>query len=160
MEDFDDPKVVRERFDLLCGTGAPPQDFAGNVAPSPLFVIFDHDPGKRLCAEMQVPRSAPFFADHFPRKPVLPATLLLDAQAQLAVRLAAEALHPDMGRLLRPTRVSNMKMRSFVHPGQALEIGAEILKTNRASAEIALAAEIEGQRVCTCRLETGLWGTS
>jgi 3-hydroxymyristoyl/3-hydroxydecanoyl-(acyl carrier protein) dehydratase len=160
MEEFDDPKMVRERFDLLCGTGAPPQNFSGNIAPSPLLVVFDHDPCKRLRAKMQVPSSAPFFVDHFPRKPVLPATLLLDAQVQLAIRLAAEALHPDVDRLLRPTRVYNMKMRSFVHPGQALEIDAEILTANRASVEIGLAAEIEGQRVSTCRLEAGFWGTS
>jgi 3-hydroxymyristoyl/3-hydroxydecanoyl-(acyl carrier protein) dehydratase len=160
MEDFDDPEMVRERFALLCGTGVPPQDFSANIAPSPLLVVFHHDPCKRLRAKMQVPSSAPFFVDHFPRKPVLPATLLLDAQAQLAIRLAADALHPDVARLLRPTRVYNMKMRSFVHPGQALEIDAEILTADRASVEIGLAAEIEGQRVSTCRLEAGLWGAS
>ncbi|MEI8334007.1 MAG: transcription termination factor NusA, partial [Chloroflexota bacterium] len=38
-----------------------------------------------------VPAAAPFFADHFPRRPVFPATLLLDAQIRLALPLAAQS---------------------------------------------------------------------
>ncbi len=109
---------------------------------------------------MVVPVSAPFFADHFPRKPVFPGTLLLDAQIQLAVKLAAEAVDPSMRMLLRPTRIRNVKLRSFVHPGQTLEIVAEVLATSRASAELALTARGGRKRVSTARLEIGLWGTS
>ncbi|MFQ5551138.1 MAG: 3-hydroxyacyl-ACP dehydratase FabZ family protein [Gemmatimonadales bacterium] len=160
MEDFDDPDAVRERFQLLCGAETLPRGFSGKASLDPHIILTERDPGKRLRAEIRVPRSAPFFTDHFPRKPVLPATLLLDAQIELAVGLAAEAVDPTVRMLLRPTRVSNIKMRSFIPPGEALEIVVEVLAASRASAKIALAAEVGGQRVSTARLETGLWGTS
>jgi len=160
MEDFDDPEVVRERFELLCGAGAPPQSFSGDVAPSPRLVVLDHNPGKRLRVEMEVPSSAPFFADHFPRRPVFPGALLIDTHVLLAVRLAGEAVDPSVRMLLRMTRISNAKIRSFLRPGQSLEIDAEIITASRSSAEIAVAAEVKGQRVSTARVETGVWVAS
>jgi 3-hydroxymyristoyl/3-hydroxydecanoyl-(acyl carrier protein) dehydratase len=105
---------------------------------------------------MVIPKSAPFFADHFPRKPVFPGTLLLDAKVRIAASLAAEAVDPSIRPLLRPIRIYNVKLRSFVLPGQALEIDAKVLTTSRASTKIALAAEVEGQRVSTARVEVGL----
>jgi 3-hydroxymyristoyl/3-hydroxydecanoyl-(acyl carrier protein) dehydratase len=104
--------------------------------------------------------SAPFFADHFPRKPVLPGTLLVDAQLRLAVELAAEAIDPSGRMLFRAARVYNLKLRSLVHPGQAVEICAEVLAVSPASAEIALAAAVRGQRVSTARVQAGVWGQS
>ena len=156
MEDFDDPQAVRKHFELLCGTDKPIQGFFTDAALIPHLDIIDRDPAKRLRAKMSVPTSAAFFADHFPRKPVLPGTLLLDAKVRIAARLAAEVLDPDRQILIRPTRIRNVKLRSFVHPGQMLEIDAEILTTSDSSTEIALIAEAGGQRVSTARVETGL----
>jgi 3-hydroxymyristoyl/3-hydroxydecanoyl-(acyl carrier protein) dehydratase len=151
MEDFDDPIAVRRRFELLCGAEASLQGFS-----APRLTFIHRDPGTRLRAKMVIPKSAPFFADHFPRKPVFPGTLLLDAKARIASSLAAEAVDPSIRPLLRPIRIYNAKLRSFVLPGQALEIDAEVLTTSRASTKIALAAKVEGQRVSTARVEVGL----
>ncbi len=160
MEDFDDPEAAREMFELLCREGASRKGLSSDAAHSPPVVLIDRDPRKRLRAAMQVPMSAPFFADHFPRKPVLPGALLLDAQLRLAGGLAAEAVDPSGRMLLRASRVHNVKLRSFVHPGQVLEICAEVLGVSRTSAEIALAAEVGGQRVSSARVETGAVGLS
>ncbi len=157
MEDFEAPEAARARFELLCGEEAPHQGFSCHAAVSPCVVPIDHDPGKRLRAAMHVPLSAPFFADHFPRKPVLPGTLLLDAQLRLAVGLAAEAVDPSVWMLLTSTRVWNVKLRAFVHPGQTLEICAQVVGVSQACAEIALTAEVGGQRISTARVETGVW---
>ena len=156
MEDFDDPIAVRRRFELLCGAEASLQGFSGDAALTPHLTFIHRDPGTRLRAKMVIPKSAPFFADHFPRKPVFPGTLLLDAKVRIAASLAAEAVDPSIRPLLRPIRIYNVKLRSFVLPGQALEIDARVLSTSRASTKIALAAEVEGQRVSTARVEVGL----
>lgn len=156
MEDFDDPEAVRKRFELLCGAQAPLHGFSGDAALTPRLTFIERDPGKRLRAKMVVPKSARFFADHFPRKPVFPGTLLLDAKARLAASLAAEVVEASVRPLLRLTRITNVKLRSFVHPGQTLEIDAEVLTTSKASTEIALSAEVEGQRVSTARVEVAL----
>jgi len=87
-EDFDDPEALRERFRRLMNpAGSPPLATLPEVAGSCTVREIARDPGARLVAELTVPQEAPFFADHFPRKPVFPATLFLDAQIRLALDL-------------------------------------------------------------------------
>jgi 3-hydroxymyristoyl/3-hydroxydecanoyl-(acyl carrier protein) dehydratase len=149
LRDFDAPEAVQGDFETLCGPGAPPGRFPGITAPD--LALLDHVPGQRLRAALRVPASAPFFGDHFPRRPVFPATLLLDAQMRLALRLAAEAL--PSGRRLRPARVSNVKMRAFILPGHAVEIEASVRSATDAAADLSLAAMVDGRRVATGRIE-------
>jgi 3-hydroxymyristoyl/3-hydroxydecanoyl-(acyl carrier protein) dehydratase len=149
LEDFDASEAVRGDFEMLCGPGARPGRFRG-VEELDLTVI-DRVPGQRLRAAMHVPVSAPFFADHFPRRPVLPATLLVDAQIRLAVRLAGETLPP--GQRLRPARVADVKMRSFILPGHAVEIETGMRSAADGAAELTLAAMVDGKRVATGRVE-------
>jgi 3-hydroxymyristoyl/3-hydroxydecanoyl-(acyl carrier protein) dehydratase len=149
MEDFDAPEAVQGDFETLCGSGARPNRFPGITAPD--LALIDRLPGQRLCAAMHVPVSAPFFGDHFPRRPVLPATLLLDAQIRLAMRLAGETLPP--GQRLRPARVADMKMRSFILPGHAVEIETGMRSATDGVAELTLAAMVDGKRVATGWME-------
>jgi len=149
QEDFDAPEAVRGDFETLCGPGARPARFRGIAKPD--LVLIDRVPGQRLRAAMYVPVSAPFFADHFPRRPVFPATLLLDAQIRLALRLAGETLPP--GPRLRPARMADVKMRSFILPGQAVEIETVMRSAADGAAELTLAAEVDGKRVATGRVE-------
>ena len=149
QEDFDAPEAVRGDFETLCGPGARPARFRGIAKPD--LVLIDRVPGQRLRAAMNVPVSAPFFADHFPRRPVFPASLLLDAQVRLALQLAGEMLPP--GPRLRPARVADVKMRSFILPGQTVEIEAAIRSATDETAELSLAATVDGKRVATGRVE-------
>jgi len=149
LEDFDAPEAVREDFETLCGPGAWPGRFQGIAEPD--LALIDRVPGQRLRAALVVPESAPFFADHFPRRPVFPATLLLDAQIRLALRLAGETL-PPVPRL-RPARVTDLKMRSFILPGQAVEIETAMRSAAGGTAELTLAATVDGKRVATGLME-------
>src|SRR5437867_116105 len=90
VQEFDAPEALRERFRLLCATGAPAGRFRGVATPE--LVALEVSTDKSARALLQVPRSAPFFADHFPRRPVFPATLLLDSQIRLAMDLARAAI--------------------------------------------------------------------
>jgi 3-hydroxymyristoyl/3-hydroxydecanoyl-(acyl carrier protein) dehydratase len=149
MEDFDAPEAVRGDFETLGGPGAPPSRFPGITAPD--LSLTDRIPGQRLRAAVHVPVSAPFFGDHFPRRPIFPATLLLDAQIRLALLLAEETLPP--GQRLRPARVADLKMRSFILPGHTVEIEAGIRSATDGAAELTLSAMVDGKRVATGRLE-------
>ncbi len=149
LEDFDAPEAMRGDFETLCGPGRGPSRFPGITAPD--LSLIDRIPGQRLRATMHVPVSAPFFGDHFPRRPVFPATLLLDAQIRLAVRLAGETLPP--GHRLRPARVADVKMRSFILPGHAVEIETGMRSATDRAAELTLAAKVDGKRVATGRME-------
>jgi 3-hydroxymyristoyl/3-hydroxydecanoyl-(acyl carrier protein) dehydratase len=149
LEDFDALEAVRRDFETLCGPGARPRRFR-SVEELDLSLI-DRVPGQGLCAAISVPVSAPFFADHFPRRPVLPATLLLDAQIRLALRLAGETVTP--GQRLRLAKIADVKMRSFILPGQRVEIETTLGSATDWAAELTLAARVDGKRVATGRVE-------
>ena len=149
LQDFDAPEALRADFETLCGPGARPGRFRGIAKPH--LALIDRGPGQRLRAAMGVPVSAPFFADHFPRRAVFPATLLLEAQVRLALRLAGETL--PGGPRLRPARVTDVKMRSFILPGQTVEIETAMRSATDGTADLTLAAMVGGQRVATGRVE-------
>lgn len=145
LEEFDAPEAVRRDFETVCGPSARPGGFRGVEEPD--FTVIDHVPGQRLHAALSVPISAPFFADHFPRRPVFPATLLLDAQIRLALRLAAERV--AAGQRLRPAKIADMKMRSFVPPGQRVDMETTLRSATDGAAELTMAARVDGKRVAT-----------
>ena len=151
VEDFDSPEEMRQRFDLLCGEGASPGRFRG--VERPRMEISSSVPGTSIAATLHVPASASFFADHFPRRPVFPATLLLDTGMQIVLRLAAEASAQRGGRALVPTRMTHVKMRSFIEPGDVLAIAAEMAPPGDGAGKILLTATREGKTVATARLE-------
>ncbi len=139
VEEFDSPAALADRLALLRGPGATPGRFRGVVSPhvQPDAIV----PGESVSATLTVPSEAPFFGDHFPRRPVFPATLLLDAQINLAMQLAAPGT--------TPSRMTHVKMRSFIAPGQVLRIEARRSDEQR----LKLAAETDGKTVATARLE-------
>jgi 3-hydroxymyristoyl/3-hydroxydecanoyl-(acyl carrier protein) dehydratase len=153
--DFDDPLALRERFALLCGAGATPGRFGG-VRDLPIAVI-ERVAGERMRGTLDVPLAAPFFADHFSRRPVFPATLLLDLQLRAALELAHEAPGARSAEP-RPVRVTHVKMRSFIAPGQQVEIGIELNPSKDGFIKAMLSARSDGRTVASARLEIAMEG--
>jgi len=147
VADFDSPEALRERLRLLRTVGAPAGRFRG--VPTPTLSSLDGEPGRAARALLEVPDSAPFFADHFPRRPVFPATLLLDSQIRLALDLARTAIGDSE---VVPQRMTNVKMRSFIAPGSAVVLGAELAAVNDLRDAVRLSATIDGRTVATARL--------
>jgi 3-hydroxyacyl-[acyl-carrier-protein] dehydratase len=155
MEEFDAPDAVRADFNILRTTGAVPGRFVG--VPAPQIEVREHAAGERLRAALQVPprEGTPYFDDHFPRRPVFPGTLLLDALAGLAVRLAREAMPGPAADALMPTRVGNVKIRSFTTPGTTLELEIDLLEATGDRAHLKLGARNEGKTIATARMDVG-----
>ena len=150
LAEFDDPAAMRERFALLTGAGAQAGRFHG---VDRMRVTRDGgESGTSATATLAVPVSAPFFNDHFPRRHVFPATLMLDAQIGLALELAAESSHWRAGAALSPVRMTNVKVRSFTAPGASLTIGAEMREQEGGEATFTLSAQAEGKTVATARV--------
>ena len=152
VADFDAPEALRERFALLRGAGANPDRFHGVAVPD--AAIVEHVPGQSIRTKLEIPKAAPFFADHFPRRPVFPATLLLDAQIALATRIAREA-NPDQAAAHPvPVRMTHVKMRAFIVPGQQVDARAEIAGTQDGRTRISLSArDGDGKTIATARVE-------
>jgi 3-hydroxymyristoyl/3-hydroxydecanoyl-(acyl carrier protein) dehydratase len=121
VADFDDPDLIRGRFALLTSSGAVAGGFAGLPDMSP--EIADGASGDSLHAFLNVPFTADFFADHFPRRPVFPGTLLMHANLQAAGMLAAQVPLPGSTKW-RPAIISDVKLRTFTLPGEQLDITA------------------------------------
>ncbi len=155
MEEFDAPAAVRADFDALCTVGAAPGRFTG--VPVSKIALQDRAAGQRLRATLQVPRQegTPYFDDHFPRRAVFPGTLLLDALAGLAVQVAREAMPGPSASALMPTRVSDVKIRSFTAPGTPLELEIDLLEADSVRARLKLGARSDGKTVATARIEVG-----
>jgi 3-hydroxymyristoyl/3-hydroxydecanoyl-(acyl carrier protein) dehydratase len=155
MGEFDDPEAVRADFDTLCTVGAAVGRFTG--VPAPLVELQKHAVGQRLRATLQVPlrQGTPYFDDHFPRRPVFPGTLLLDALAGLAVQLAHEAMPGPASAALMPRVVSQVKIRSFTAPGTTLDLEIDLLEQVDDGARLKLGARNEGKTIATARIEVG-----
>jgi 3-hydroxymyristoyl/3-hydroxydecanoyl-(acyl carrier protein) dehydratase len=151
VAEFDEPDALRERFALLRTTGASPHRFDGVTLPA--VTTREHLPGQSLKAALHVPVDAPFFADHFPRRAVFPATLLLDTQIRLALGVAREAWSQKGDETPRPIRVSNVKMRAFILPGQDVELTIDLAPLANGVAKASLGARIGERVVATARLE-------
>jgi len=151
VEEFDSPAELAARFALIRGEGAPAGHFRGVVAPR--VVRTAGVSGISASATLTVPESAPFFGDHFPRRPVFPATLLLDAQIGLAMAVAAESTHWPAGTTPAASRMTHVKMRAFIPPGAELAIDAELAPSGAGSAMLRLAARMDGKTAATARLE-------
>jgi 3-hydroxymyristoyl/3-hydroxydecanoyl-(acyl carrier protein) dehydratase len=151
VEEFDSPSELAARLRLIRGEGAPAGAFHGVAVPR--VVPTSGVPGVSASATLHVPESAPFFGDHFPLRPVFPATLLLDAQIGHAMTVAHAATHWPPGTRPEPSRMTHVKMRSFIPPGAVLEIDAELAPHGAESATIRLAARMNGKTAATARLE-------
>ena len=147
--EFDAPESLRADFALLTTTGREPGAFNG--VPSPVLSDLSGEGSQRLEANLSVPSEAAFFSDHFPRRPVFPATLMLDAQLQLAQRLA-ESL---AGGSVRVQRITNVKVRAFTAPGATLVLSAEAAEPGQTDAEpilIKVAAQAEGRTIAGAKM--------
>lgn len=154
MQDFDDPALVRADFETLRGAGRPPGRFAGIDAP--LGEASRHVTGQSIDAHLAVPANAALFADHFPRRPVFPATLLLHALSHWAVELARDRANADCAPVL--ASVSNVKVRTWTLPGQTLDLHVEALAADGSSLPMRLAARSGERTVATARATVDLRG--
>jgi 3-hydroxymyristoyl/3-hydroxydecanoyl-(acyl carrier protein) dehydratase len=135
LTDFDDPHLVRNRFELLRGSGAQVGSFPGlpPLTPEPT----GGQPGQSISATFQVPSAAPLFADHFPRRQVFPGSLLMHLNLQIGANLARQIPSPTRGYWV-PGTIVDMKLRSFIAPGAVLRLEAMLKRQSNDSARLAL----------------------
>jgi 3-hydroxymyristoyl/3-hydroxydecanoyl-(acyl carrier protein) dehydratase len=139
LHEFDDPQAMRAFYDELRTTGAQPDRFPGvDVVP---LVPLARETGRSSRARLDVPVDAPFFADHFPRRPVFPGTLLLERMTTLAAGVAREAT----GREVAVRRVTDVKLLAFTDPGATLTLHANVERDGERVLGL-LEARAEGRR--------------
>jgi len=99
-----------------------------------------------LRATLQVPTLAPFFADHFPRRPVFPGSLLMRSNLELAAALAVRLAPPAAGGRWKLRGMLDVKLRAFTPPGERLEIEARLTQQSANAATLNVETR-KGKRV-------------
>lgn len=116
-----------------------------------LDTIEEMEPGKRVRARKCVSYNEPYFAGHFPKEPVMPGVLIIEAMAQAGA--VAMLSQPEMkGKTAYFAGINSAKFRQKVVPGNVLDLEVEIVKvkgpigigkgTASADGKIAASAEI------------------
>lgn len=110
--------------------------------------ILELEPGKRVKALKNVTINEPFFQGHFPRSPIMPGVLIMEAMAQAGGVLVIESLPPEKhGSLVYFMGIDKARFRQPVVPGDQLIFEIEMIKSRGKAAKLAGIASVDGKRV-------------
>jgi 3-hydroxyacyl-[acyl-carrier-protein] dehydratase len=115
--------------------------------------VIDMIPGQSATGIKAVTINEPFFAGHFPARPIMPGVLIVEALAQTAgvlsiygarqKQLAAGEAVTD--RLVYFMAIENAKFRTPVEPGCLLHLKVEVVQDRGRIAKFHGRAEIDGK---------------
>lgn len=115
--------------------------------------VFDHiienEPSVSITASKCVSRAAPFFADHFPKKPVLPMTVLLECLLNLGQVFLKKA---NWQSTYTYDHLRKIKMNDFVFPGDKVIARMQVKQQDDAQLVLACRCEVGSRRVCVVEL--------
>jgi 3-hydroxymyristoyl/3-hydroxydecanoyl-(acyl carrier protein) dehydratase len=152
VEEFDDPRALRDRFHLLNAGGATPGAFGG--LPELDLQRDCSEPAQSASAVLRVPVDALLFGDHFPRRPVFPGTLLMHANLQTAAMLTAGVPCAD-GLAWVPRTISDVKLRTFIAPGETLRLEAKRIERSDGCLNVAVESRSNGRLIGSAGIQFG-----
>jgi 3-hydroxyacyl-[acyl-carrier-protein] dehydratase len=123
--------------------------------------VIDMIPGKSATGIKAVTINEPFFAGHFPARPIMPGVLIVEALAQTAGVLAihtarakatADGAGPDGAgnKLVYFMAIDNAKFRTPVEPGCLLHLKVEVVQDRGRIAKFSGRAEVDGKLAAEC----------
>ena len=119
------------------------------------FCLLDHitelQRGVKITAVKLLRAEEDYLQDHFPRFPVMPGVLMLEAMFQASawlVRSSEDFKHGAV--LLKEAR--NVKYSDFVTPGEELIVTAELLKQDDATSTLKAQGTLRGNVAVSARL--------
>jgi 3-hydroxyacyl-[acyl-carrier-protein] dehydratase len=113
--------------------------------------ILELEPGVRAVGLKRLRPDEDYLKDHFPRFPVMPGVLMLEAMYQASAWLVRQSegfAHSVV--LLKEAR--NIKYADFVTPGKELVVTAEILKQDDSLTTLKTQGTIDGNLAVNGRL--------
>lgn len=116
--------------------------------------VTDYDEGKTLTAYKNVSINEPLFMGHFPKMPIFPGVMILEAMAQATGLLAFKSFGaPSENELYYFASIDKAKFRKPVVPGDQLVLDVEFIKERRGIALFNGTAKVDGEVVCSAELK-------
>lgn len=122
------------------------------------FVMVDRvleiTPGERIVALKNVTINEPYFVGHFPRLPVMPGVLIIEALAQAAAILTYQTLKLQQGdgTLFYFAGIDGARFKRPVTPGDQLRLEAELIRVMRGIGKFKTRALVDGVLVAEAEL--------
>jgi len=121
--------------------------------------VLELDKGKRIKALKNVTMNEPFFAGHFPNRPVMPGVMMLEALAQASAILAFDNVdvRPDDNTVFYFVGIDNARFKKPVEPGDQLVMHATLERSKAgivkfaAHATVGDAVVVSADLMCTMR---------
>jgi len=108
--------------------------------------VEDIVPGVSARGIKAVSINEPFFAGHFPGRPIMPGVLIVEALAQTAGVLAMSTLGPEgAGKLVYFMSIEQAKFRTPVEPGCLLDLKVSFTQNRGRVSKFEGRAEINGK---------------
>jgi 3-hydroxyacyl-[acyl-carrier-protein] dehydratase len=110
--------------------------------------------GESIRALKNISVNEPFFPGHFPRRPVFPGVMILEALAQTAGILAfvTAGVYPDEQRQLYFVGIDKARFRKPVLPGDQLILKATLERALRGIWKFTTVAEVDGTEVASAEM--------
>ncbi len=117
--------------------------------------VVEFNPGKSLVAIKNVTINEPFFAGHFPERPVMPGVLILEAMAQATCILANKSPtitnpeHDHRRYLHLFAGIDNARFKRVVEPGDQLRLDVQLLRCKQGIWKFSGVATVDDELVCS-----------
>jgi 3-hydroxyacyl-[acyl-carrier-protein] dehydratase len=121
--------------------------------------VLELEKNVRIKALKNVTINEPFFAGHFPARPVMPGVLMLEALAQTAALLSFESMDVEPGEdtVVYFVGIDGARFKRPVEPGDQLVLEASIERAKsgiykyKTRASVGSETAVEAELMCTMR---------
>lgn len=162
MQDFIAEDLVKAQFNEIYRPGewsdytASLSDFHLKSSNATIYTVpmsydrvIEHEHGVRMIAAKKITRQSPYFRDHFPNKPVLPMTVLLESKINLAYEFASKT---ELFKNYKLKDLQKIKMNDFVHPGDEIVTSLIVIKQEKDELRLRFRTEVAKKRVCVMEM--------
>lgn len=116
--------------------------------------------GKRIVAYKNITMNEEVFSGHFPKEPIFPGVMIIEAMAQAAGLLGFATVNkqPEDDALYLFAGVDGVRFKRPVVPGDQLMLEAEIDSTKRNIWRFTCRSTVDGQLACQATILCALQG--
>ena len=117
--------------------------------------IEEMEPGKRAVGKKCVTYNEPYFAGHFPKEPIMPGVLIIEALAQVGAVICL-SMPENKGKLAIFGGIDKARFRRKVVPGDVLTLEVELIRQKGPIAIAKAVASVDGKVAASAELTVAI----